>query len=109
LILEPTVLSLFKRNLKSALNIALISPHPDLKKYFEGHDYILELLELHSLQKREGYKIMKKVIELSKRMSCPIKIWTETEKNVKYFERYGFKNYGQLGDNKEFMMVFQND
>jgi hypothetical protein len=32
----------------------------------------------------------------------------ETEENVQYFERYGFVNYGVLGEKNEFMMVFSN-
>jgi hypothetical protein len=106
---EGKGLILLKQNLKATLVIGFNRPHEDLKQFFEGHDFILEILNIHSIQKGEGYKIMKKVIDLSKKINSPICLWTETEENVQYFERYGFENYGAFGKENEFMMVFQND
>ncbi|WP_338452441.1 hypothetical protein R4Z09_11470 [Niallia oryzisoli] len=101
-------LILLKQNLKAALVIGFNRPNENLKQFFEGHNLILEILNLHSMQKGEGYKIMQKVILLSKKIDSPICLWAETEENVQYFERYGFENYGALGENNEIMMVLQN-
>ena len=102
-------LILFKQNLKAALVIGFNRPQDELKPFFEGHEFILEILNIHSIQKGEGSKIMKKVLDLSKKIDSPICLWTETEENVKYFERYGFKSYKELGKDNQCMMVFKND
>ena len=101
-------LILFKQNLKATLVIGFNRPNENLKQFFEGHHFLIEILNIHSMQKGEGYKIMQKVIDLSKKIDSPIFLWAETEENVQYFERYGFVNYGALGENNEFMMVFSN-
>jgi hypothetical protein len=62
---------------------------------------------MNKTQKGEGYKMMQKVIDLAKNIHSPICLWTDSEKNVQYFERYGFKNHGKLGENDDYMMVFQ--
>ena len=102
-------LILLKQNLKAALVIGFNRPNENLKPFFEGHDLILEILNLHSMQKGEGFKIMQKVMDVSKKIDSPICLWAETEENVQYFERYGFNNYGELGENNEILMVFQNN
>jgi hypothetical protein len=101
-------LILLKQNLKATLVLGFNRPNEKLKQFFEGHNLILELLNIHSMQKGEGYKVMQKVINLSKKIDSPICLWAETEEIVQYFERYGFESYGKLGGNNEFMMVFQN-
>ena len=100
-------LILFKQNLKAVIAIGLNMPTEELKPFFPGHDFILEILNIHSVQKGEGYKIMQKVMDLSKTIQSPICLWTDSEKNVQYFERYGFKNHGQLGENEDYMMIYQ--
>ncbi|KAA9022914.1 hypothetical protein [Niallia endozanthoxylica] len=102
-------LILLKQNLKGAIVLGLNRPNEKLQPFFEGHHLILELLNIHSMQKGEGYKMMQKVISLSKKLDSPICLWAETEEIVQYFERYGFENYGALGENNECMMVFHND
>jgi len=102
-------LILLKQNLKAALVIGFNRPNENLKPFFEGHDLILEILNLHSMQKGEGFKIMQKVMDVSKKIDSPICLWAETEENVQYFERYGFKNYGELGENNEILMVLKNN
>ena len=47
-------LVLLKQNLKAVLVIGFNSPHQDLKPFVEGHDFVLEILNIHSLQKGEG-------------------------------------------------------
>ncbi|MBB6447614.1 hypothetical protein [Bacillus benzoevorans] len=99
-------LILFKQNLKAAIVLGLNRPHEEVKSFFPGHDFILEILNIHSMQKGEGYKIMNKVIDLAKQLNSPICLWTESEENVHYFERYGFKNHGKLDGSDQWMMVY---
>ena len=49
-------LVLLKQNLKAVLVIGFNRPHQDLKPFVEGHDFVIEVLNIHSLQKGEGYK-----------------------------------------------------
>lgn len=74
-----------------------------------GNKRTIQIENIGSLIKGEGYKMMKKIIALSRKMDVSIELWTETKKNVKYFERYGFVNHGMLGELGEFLMVFPKD
>ena len=73
----------------------------------EGHDFVIEVLNIHSLQKGEGYKVMQMVIDLSNQLQSPICLMVETEQHQKYFERYGFKNLVALEKENEYTMIFQ--
>ncbi len=100
-------LILFKQNLKAVIAIGLNRPTEEIQSFFPGHNFILEILNIHSTQKGEGYKMMQKVIDLAKNLQSPICLWTDSEQNVQYFERYGFKNHGKLGENDDYMLIFQ--
>lgn len=90
--------------MKGLLSIQLCKTN-DMIQQFVNEDVILDLTNICSLKKGYGYKMMKKVISLRKELNCPIQLWAETEKNIHYFERYGFKDYGKLGENKETLMI----
>lgn len=99
---------LIKRNFKGFIRIAHNRPKQELKDYYNGSEYIIDLLNIHSYEKGEGYKMMKRVLRFGKELKLPIHLWTEDIKNVLYFEKYGFKNVGQLGENKEYLMILNN-
>lgn len=99
---------LIKRNFKGFIRIAHNKPKEESKDYYNGAEYIIDLLNIHSYEKGEGHKMMKRVLRLGKELKLPIPLWTETKENVLYFENYGFKNVGQLGDNKEYLMILLN-
>jgi hypothetical protein len=100
-------LVLLKQNLKAVLVIGFNRPHQDLKPFVEGNDFVIEILNIHSLQKGEGYKMMQKVMDLSNQLPSPICLIVETEQQKKYFERYGFKNLDVLEKENEHTMIFQ--
>ncbi len=102
-------LVLLKQNLKAVLVIGFNRPHQELEPFVDGHDFVLEILNLHSLQKGEGYKVMQKVMDLSNKLQSPITLIVETDEHEKYFERYGFKNEGAFENENERMMVFHNN
>ena len=102
---EMRVFLLFKRNFKGLMIIGHNTPKPNLKDYLNGQEHVLELIVIHSSQKGEGHKMIKRLLNLSKKLKLPITLWTESDENVLYFEKYGFENKGQLGDNNEFLMV----
>lgn len=100
-------LLLLKQNLKAVLVIGFNRPHQDLTPFVEGHDFILEILNIHSLEKGEGYKVMQKVIELSNQLQSPICLMVETDEQQKYFEGHGFKNLDALEKENVRTMIFQ--
>jgi hypothetical protein len=102
-------LVLLKQNFKAVLVIGFNRPSQELKPFVQGHDFVLEILNIHSLQKGEGYKMMRKVMDLSEKLRSPITLIVETEQQQQYFERYGFKNYGAIEEENERMMIYHND
>ncbi|WP_428911684.1 hypothetical protein [Niallia sp. Krafla_26] len=102
-------LVLLKQNSKAVLVIGLNRPHEELKPFVEELDFVLEILNIHSLQKGEGFKIMKKVMDLSNHLQSPITLIVENDEQQKYFERYGFKNVGALEKENERIMILRNE
>lgn len=97
---------LTKRNFKGAMIIGHYTPVGILKDYFNGYEKVIELVHIHSAQKGEGHKMMKNILKLKKELKIPIMLWAETDDNAHYFEKYGFKNYGRLGEIGEYLMIF---
>lgn len=102
-------LVLLKQNLKAVLVIGFNRPHQELQSFVQGHDFVLEILNIHSLQKGEGTKMMQKVMNLSNQLHSPITLIVQTEDQGKYFERFGFKTYSALEKENERTMILQND
>lgn len=100
-------LLLLKQNLKAVLVIGFNRPHQDLIPFVEGNNFVIEILNIHSLEKGEGYKVMQKVIDLSKQLQSPICLMVETDEQQKYFERHGFKNVDALEKENVRTMIFQ--
>lgn len=105
---EDIAFLLIKRNFKGFIRIAHNKPKEESRDYYNGSEYIIDLLNIHSYKKGEGHKMMKRVLRFGKELKLPIHLWTETKENVLYFEKYGFKNLGQLGDSGEYLMVLLN-
>lgn len=95
--------SLMDRNLEVFIRIHLCNPHKIVAS-FTG-DQVIEIQNIYSFKKGAGYETMTKIIAFARQQRLPITLWTETEENAKYFERYGFKNYGKLGRDQEFLMI----
>lgn len=98
-------IGLTTRNLQCMAVIGLILPSEKVAAYV-GEEKCLFLNSIVSLKKGNGYKMMCKFINLSNKSGMTLWLWSETEKNVKYFERYGFKNHGSIGDFGEYLMVY---
>lgn len=101
---DGSILMVRRPHLKAYLGIRYGYPGDNAAAVI-GKERTIQIENIGSFIKGEGYKIMKKVIRLGKKIDCTIELWTETEENVKYFERYGFKNHGRLGKYGEFLMV----
>lgn len=103
---EQKAFILLKRNLKGMMIIGHNTPLSIIGEHFSGVPKVLELIQIHSVQKGEGRKMLKTLIKLAKALNLDIVLWAETEKNTKYFESYGFENLGSLGDKEENLMVY---
>lgn len=103
--LQEKAFLLYKRNFKGVMIIGHNRPGAQFEDYFKGHEYVIELTHIHSVQKGEGHKMIKRLLHLKKKLKSPVVLWTETKENVLYFEKYGFENKGRLGDKKEFLMI----
>lgn len=84
----------------------LCKPNPNFKVYYNDTPILLELLEIHSLQKGEGYKLMKQVIAIGKCLNIPITLWAETNENMLYFTRYSFTNLSKVEN--EYLMSYES-
>ena len=96
---------LLKKNWNLFIMLKLCRPSPDTTAHYINAESVIEIDHIVSTKKGEAYKTMKSVIALSEKINCPITLWAETLENVKYFERYGFKDYGQVGNNNEHLMI----
>lgn len=99
---------LITRDLQSSIVLKLCLPSSTIANIL-GNQAILQIEAIHSDKKGEGYKVMKKVLSFADRHELPVTLWTETEGNVKYFARYGFKNYGRCGENQEYLMILEKE
>ncbi|MEY2196996.1 hypothetical protein AB7942_30510 [Neobacillus sp. BF23-41] len=100
-----TAFGLLKRNLKALMIVSFSTPNEELKDYYDGYARVIELVNIDSAEKGEGYKAVKELLGISDSMRIPISLWTEIEGNVPIFERYGFINKGRLGIKNEFLMI----
>lgn len=96
---------LLKRNLKACMVIGYCHPNEVHKHFYIGYDSVLELINLDSAKKGEGYKTVRRLSMIADKLKIPISLWTEKEINVPIFERYGFINKGRAGINNEFLMI----
>lgn len=102
---ETKIFTLVTRNFKGTMLLGHNRPNIKQQKFYIDHETVIELTHIHSAQKGEGHKMMKRLLKVGKNLKIPITLLTETEDKVTYFENYGFKNFGRLGDNKEFLMI----
>lgn len=93
------------RNRLSGLWLGYVKPNVLVKPCVKTNQRILEINNVNSLKKGEGYKIMTRVIGLADKLFVPICLWTEKDSLVTYYERYGFKNFGRRGENDEYLMI----
>lgn len=97
-------MSLIKRDLSLMVNLSCNLVH-DVMLPFVTNEVVLALNNISSMEKGKAYKFITRYISYAKKVNSPIILWTETEENTKYFERYGFVACGRMGDDNEMFMV----
>lgn len=107
---QTAIFGFYPLNWKATIVFGFMWASEVTSKYLRGYDENIEITGLHSVQKGEAYKLMKKLIAVGKELDLPILLWCETDKLVKYYERYGFMSFGRIGKDKEYLMIlFPNE
>ncbi|GEQ06570.1 hypothetical protein [Staphylococcus gallinarum] len=81
--------------------------NPYIKKLFNKHGYMLELINLNSFSKGYGESFVNKLKKLSKITKLPIWLYDTNSKGKNYFRKMGFKHKGNLGENNEPLMFYK--
>jgi NAD+--asparagine ADP-ribosyltransferase len=97
-------MSMIKRDMSLMVNLSCNTVH-DVMLPFVTNEVVLALNNISSMEKGKAYSFINRYIGYAKKVDSPIILWTETEENTKYFERYGFVACGRMGDNNEMFMV----
>lgn len=81
--------------------------NPYIKKLFNQHGYMLELINLDSFSRGYGEIFVNKLKKLSKETRLPIWLFDMNSKGKNYFRKMGFKHKGNLGENNEPLMFYK--
>lgn len=81
--------------------------NPYIKKLFNKHGFMLELINLNSFSKGYGEIFVNKLKKLSKVTKLPIWLYDTNSKGKNYFRKMGFKHKGNLGENNEPLMLYK--
>lgn len=105
--IENATVLFIKKNRKAVMSVRFPFPHDEIKHLFPkgNKQRAIELDQLHSFQKGEGIKLLKKVIGFSERIGRPILLWTETDRASNYFRNFGFKDKGLIGIDGERLLI----
>lgn len=92
------------KDFKALIKFNIRKPNPLLSQHFNS-DWIIEIDNLNSLKKGHGKMLLKDVLAISTKLNLESCLWTESDKNTKYFEKYNFKSIGKVGKNNENLMI----
>ena len=95
---------LITKNFKALIKFNIRKPNPLLKQYFKS-DWIIEIDNLNSLKKGHGKMLLKDELAISTKLNLESCLWTESDNNTKYFERYKFESIGKVGKANENLMI----
>lgn len=102
----PEAAMLINREFKSIVTFRYCTSLTEAtKKILVNYNECIEIIELHSQEKGQGTIIMNEFIELSESMDLPLSLYVETNDLVKYYNRFGFVDYGSHGGNSELLLL----
>jgi hypothetical protein len=93
----------FNKDFTVMFCLQVVTPNDTIEHFLKGES--LQLHNITSIKQGEGKKVMNEIIEFCYLNNTPLNLWTETKEIAAYFEKYGFKNCGQLGEENEYLMV----
>lgn len=91
-------------DLAAAMLVKVCLIDDDLKKFIKEPVYIFATAII-SFKNGNGHKMVKKLMEAADSCNKHIVAWVETPRLARHWERYGGKNYGKLGGNKEWLFI----
>lgn len=89
---------------KGMINLNIRKPNVLHKKHFRD-GWMIEIDNLNSIKKGYGKLLMNSIISVSEKAKLDLCLWTETDRNTKYFEKFNFESKGKVGQNKENLMI----
>lgn len=100
------VFFLISQDLKSGVTFRFCTSLTEAtKKILKVYNECIEIIDLHSIEKGNGSKIINEFIVLSKNIQLPLALYAETDELVKYYQQFDFVNHGKHGENNEFLML----
>lgn len=99
---EPSI-GFVTKNLNGVMHLAVNRARKEFRSYYETSD-ILDLLHIHSFKKGEGKKLMQLYLSLHQNLKISGSLWTETDDNVQYFEKFGFESLGRQKGRNDILM-----
>ncbi|HCQ3487920.1 TPA: hypothetical protein OH201_002034 [Staphylococcus aureus] len=98
------VIHVFTKDFKAVISFNMKRPNQKFKKYFSD-SWMLEIDNLNSLERGHGKVLLNEILKIASLIKVEVSLWTETNSNTRYFEKYGFESIGKLGRNKENLMI----
>lgn len=95
---------LITKDFKAIIKFNIRKPNPLFKQHFNTN-WIIEIDNLNSLKKGHGKMLLKDVLTISTKINLESCLWTESDNNTKYFERYKFESIGKIGKDNENLMI----
>ena len=95
---------LITKDFKALIKFNIRKPNPLFKQHFNT-SWIIEIDNLNSLKKGHGKMLLKYVLAISTKLNLEACLWTENDKNTKYFEKYKFESIGKVGKDNENLMI----
>ena len=75
-----------------------------VKKKYSPVKFVIEIVQLHSLEKGKGKMLLNELIKMANDLQVPLVLYAETQKNIDYFSQFNF--YGiDKGCNQETFMI----
>ncbi|OEK71030.1 hypothetical protein AST00_01875 [Staphylococcus equorum] len=97
-------IQLFTKDFKGTIAFNLRRPNENHAECFNV-PLMIEVDALHSNKKGHGKQLMNSVIKIADTINVPVCLWTETQKNTRYFKKYTFKTYGKRGERNEELLI----
>ncbi|KDE95709.1 hypothetical protein WL278_03645 [Staphylococcus caprae] len=95
---------LITKDFKAIIKFNIRKPNPLFKQHFNT-SWIIEIDNLNSLKKGHGKMLLKDILAISTKLNIEACLWTESDDNTKYFERYKFESIGKIGKDNENLMI----
>lgn len=95
---------LITRDFKGMIKFNIRKPNELFKSHFNDN-WMIEIDNLNSIKRGYGKQLLKDILKIASKINVEVCLWTENEKNTKYFEKYNFESIGKIGKANENLMI----